>query len=368
MNVEIVINPKFSNIIPALTSEEYKTLETSIINDGCRDAIVLWNSTIVDGHNRYEICTKHNIEFKTIQKVFQSEEQAKKWIILNQLGRRNINNYQRSLLALELENIHKTEALGRMRNGKKLDPTQKSAGGETRDRIAEIANVSHDTIDKVKKIEAKASDEIKQQLLSGEISINQAFKDLHKPFVANNSGEDEWYTPVHIADTARLFMGNFDLDPASSESANSIINATEIFTIEDDGLNKAWYGNVWLNPPYSQPTIELFAEKLIQELPNIQQACVLVNNATETKWCQKLLRKCNAVCFLEGRVRFVNGHGVASSTPLQGQLILYFGNNVESFLTHFNNLGICTPVQINVSIISEEARVIDESDESSKTI
>lgn len=67
MNVEVVINPKFSNLIPALTSDEYQSLESSIINDGCRDAIVLWNSIIVDGHHRYEICTKNNIEFTTIQ-------------------------------------------------------------------------------------------------------------------------------------------------------------------------------------------------------------------------------------------------------------------------------------------------------------
>ena len=346
MNVEVVINPKFSNLIPALTSEEYKNLETSIKNDGCRDAIILWNSTIVDGHNRYEICTKHNIEYKIINKDFQNEEQAIKWIILNQLGRRNINNYQRSLLALELENIYKTEALGRMPIGKKLDPAQKSARGKTRDKIAEIANVSHDTIDKVKKIEAKANVETKKQLLNGEISINQAYQVLRKPHVSNATGEVEWYTPQCIADAARLAMGSIELDPASSEAANKTIMATEIFTIADNGLNKTWHGNVWLNPPYSQPIIEHFADKLIYELPNINQACIIVNNATETQWCQKLLKKCSAICFVEGRVKFVNGHNVATGSPLQGQVILYFGKNIESFLTHFNNLGICTPVKI----------------------
>lgn len=368
MNVEIVINPKFSNLIPALTSDEYKNLESSIINDGCRDAIILWNSTIVDGHNRFEICTKHNIEFKTINKDFQNEEQARNWIILNQLGRRNLNNYQRSLLALEFENTYKEEAIERMRKGKKSDLTQESAGGETRDKIAEIANVSHDTIAKVKKIKEKASDETKNQLLCGELSINQAYKDLHKPHVTNNTGQDEWYTPQNIADTARLTMGSIDLDPASSEIANKIIQATEIFTLEDNGLNKTWYGNVWLNPPYSQPIIEHFADKLIQELPNIKQACVLVNNGTETQWCQKLLRKCNAVCFLEGRVKFINGHGVATSSALQGQLLLFYGNNIESFLYHFNNLGICTPVQIKETSNFKESTVINESDEFNITI
>ncbi len=367
MNVEIIINPKFSNLIPALTSDEYKNLETSILNDGCRDAIVLWNSIIVDGHHRYEICTKHNIEFSTIQKDFNNEDDAKDWVINNQLSRRNLSNYDRSKLALQLEDIHIKEAKSRMLSGKKLDPAQISAGGETRDKIAEKAGVSHDTIAKVKKIEAKASDEIKGQLASGEITINQAYKKINT-HVNQNSGEDEWYTPPYIAEAGRLTMGSIDLDPASSGIANSIIKATKIFTLEDNGLNMVWYGNVWLNPPYSQPNIEDFTDKLIHELPNIKQACVIVNNATETKWCQKLLKRCNAVCFLKVRVKFVNGHGVASSTPLQGQLILYFGNEVESFLTHFDSLGICTPIQIKETSIFEESTIIDDSDESSMTI
>lgn len=150
MNVEIVINPKFSNLIPALNPDEYQSLESSIINDGCRDAIVLWNSIIVDGHHRYEICTKYNIDFNTIQKDFKNEDDAKEWVINNQLARRNVSNYDRSRLALKLEEIHKKEAKIRMLSGKKLDPTQISAGGETRDKIAKKAGVSHDTIAKVK--------------------------------------------------------------------------------------------------------------------------------------------------------------------------------------------------------------------------
>lgn len=235
MNVEILINPKFSNLIPALTSEEYKTLETSIINDGCRDAIVLWNSTIVDGHNRFEICTKHNIDFQTIQKDFKNEEDAKEWLINNQLARRNLSNYDRSKLALKLEDIHRKEAKSRMLSGKKLDPAQISAGGETRDKIAEKAGVSHDTIAKVKKIEAKASDEIKGQLASGEITINQAYKKINT-HVSQNSGENEWFTPSNIIEVARLTMGSIDLDPASCDLANQRVKAQKIYTEQDSGL------------------------------------------------------------------------------------------------------------------------------------
>lgn len=62
------------------------------------------------------------------------------------------------------------------------------------------------------------------------------------------------FNPQFIVDTATLFMCSIDLDPASSEIANSIINATEIFTLEYDGLSKSWYGNVcqWARGSYRQ--------------------------------------------------------------------------------------------------------------------
>lgn len=358
MNVEVVINPKFSNLIPALKPDEYQSLESSIINDGCRDAIVLWNSIIVDGHHRYEICTKNNIEFTTIQKDFKNEEDAKEWVINNQLARRNVSSYDRSKLSLKLEEIHKKEAKIRMLSGKKLDPTQISAGGETRDKIAKKAGVSHDTIAKVKKIEARASDEIKAQLASEEITINQAYKKINT-HVNQNSGENEWFTPSNIIESARMTMGSIDLDPASCDRANQRVKAQKIYTEQDSSLIHSWRGNIWMNPPYSQPLITQFSDKFLQELPKINSACILVNNATETKWLQRLLRACNAICFLEGRVKFIDYEGNASGSPLQGQVILYFGNNIESFLTHFNNLGICTPVQVKEPSENGVATIIE---------
>ena len=73
---EIKIDPEFKNLIPPLTDEEYDGLRDSLLSEGCRDALVLWNDVLVDGHNRYEICKKHGIPFKTIQKDFVSREDA----------------------------------------------------------------------------------------------------------------------------------------------------------------------------------------------------------------------------------------------------------------------------------------------------
>ena len=73
--MNISIDTEFKNLIPPLTAEEYAGLEESILNEGCRDAIVLWGETIIDGHNRYEICTKHGVDFRTVHKY----QKAKRW-------------------------------------------------------------------------------------------------------------------------------------------------------------------------------------------------------------------------------------------------------------------------------------------------
>ena len=108
----IQFKENFKNLIPVLSSEEYNQLESNIIKEGCRDALIVWRNGsdwLLDGHNRYEICKKHGIEFKTILKEFDNESEAKQWIILNQFGRRNLSLYQRSVLALKFENIYREQ-------------------------------------------------------------------------------------------------------------------------------------------------------------------------------------------------------------------------------------------------------------------
>lgn len=175
------INLEFQKLIPPLTYDELNILENSCLTEGIREPILTWDGFIIDGHNRYNIAKKHNLQYKTTEKVFDNEQAVKEWMILNQFGRRNLSNYQRSVLALELEEMFRER-------GKEK---QKEAGGavcqisdkpviDTKKELAKVANVSHDTIAKVKTIQEKASPEIKEKLITGEMSINQAHKEIKK--------------------------------------------------------------------------------------------------------------------------------------------------------------------------------------------
>ena len=69
---ELRIDPEFKNLIRPLRREEYRQLELNLVMEGCREAIVVWDGTIVDGHNRYEICNKLKIPYGVKNRFFQT--------------------------------------------------------------------------------------------------------------------------------------------------------------------------------------------------------------------------------------------------------------------------------------------------------
>ena len=174
------IDEEFATLIPPLTDEEYKGLEESILNEGCRDAIVCWNDTLIDGHNRYKICNEHNIPFNVVQKDFNNRDEVLLWIIDNQLSRRNLSAYERTRIALAKEPI--IASMAKENQGTRNDICQKSdrSSINTKKEIAQLAGVSHDTVAKVKKIEAEAPEELKQAVRKGDMSINQAYNEIKK--------------------------------------------------------------------------------------------------------------------------------------------------------------------------------------------
>jgi phage N-6-adenine-methyltransferase len=161
-----------------------------------------------------------------------------------------------------------------------------------------------------------------------------------KPHVANNSGDNDWYTPEPYIGAARVVLGTIDLDPASTADANEVVGATAFYTLADDGLTKPWHGRVWMNPPYSQPQVDRFCTRIAREVAAgaVTEACALVNNATETAWFQEMLSQAAAVCFPRGRVRFWHP-SKTSAAPLQGQAVVYLGPNPTTFADAFRRFG-----------------------------
>lgn len=97
---ELTIDREFANLCPELTPEEFKLLEQSILDDGCREPITIWannQGTILDGHNRYKICKANGKSFK-VRALKLERGEAINWIIGNQLGRRNVTDEQKSYL------------------------------------------------------------------------------------------------------------------------------------------------------------------------------------------------------------------------------------------------------------------------------
>jgi len=176
--MELKINPAFHNLIPPISSEEYQLLEESILKEGCREKIVIWNDFILDGHNRYEICQKHDIKFGINEKCFDTEDEARFWIIRNQLARRNLPPAERIRLALLLKPVIEKKAKDKEHDRKTtLMKSTKSFDQpiHTRKQVAEAAGVSEDTVRKVEMIEKEGTEETKQATRKGKMSVNKAF-------------------------------------------------------------------------------------------------------------------------------------------------------------------------------------------------
>ncbi|MCL2623849.1 MAG: hypothetical protein FWD31_09300 [Planctomycetaceae bacterium] len=212
----LIINDELKNLLPPLSAEEFAGLEADIQAHGCLAPVIAWDGILVDGHHRYEICTKHEIPFSVQTIVFDDLDAAKLWAWKHQENRRNLTTFHRSELALKLKDVIAAKARERQRaaGGDKSKTTSEALleifpkAVNTRKELAEIAGVSDRTLAKAEYIVEHADEETKENLRHSEngTSINKEYNRLKaeakadniesQPFGEAETETTEYYPPL----------------------------------------------------------------------------------------------------------------------------------------------------------------------------
>lgn len=199
--MQLNINTEFQTLIPPLSFEELTSLEEKVKKEGCRDPIVVWNNTIIDGHHRYAICQKHGISFNTLENTeLESELDVKLWMINNQFSRRNLPSIVRMDLVLQRKSLEEEKALRRKQqtqfysNDTDRSPVTypSEEKGKTLEILAKQANVSYGQLFQYNKVLEKGSEEDKLAVRSKEISIKGAFQKIQKAERLEANKVTEW--------------------------------------------------------------------------------------------------------------------------------------------------------------------------------
>lgn len=190
---ELKIDPELRDLLPPITDEEYKQLEKNILKNGFDKnfPIMEWNGFIVDGHNRYDICKKNNVTDYTVGTLaYKTKEEVMEWMLDIQLGRRNLSPIQRIAVAEKYRPIYEKQARENQLSGLKQNQISVSQNSSKRNpienkidvraKLAETANVSTDTYSKGKKILDSDNNEVKNAVLSGDMSINAGYNKIRK--------------------------------------------------------------------------------------------------------------------------------------------------------------------------------------------
>lgn len=351
-----------ADIFPRMGDSEFQALKADIAQHGQREPVWTWRDQVIDGRHRVRACDE--LGHLCLRREYEGDESTLvQFVVSLNLHRRHLNESQRAMVAGRLANLGDGQR-------KAPSPIGEPQSAVTQGEAASLLNVGKRSVERAREVIDHGAPELVQAVERGEVSVslaaefvsldddeikNEALSTLasvpeqaretirdavKKAHVANNSGNNEWYTPARYIELARQVMGGIDTDPASSEIANRTVRATRIFTQDDDGRAQTWAGRVWMNPPYAQPLIADFAEAVASkyEAGEIEQACVLVNNGTDTQWFQRMLAAASAVCFPKSRIRFLDPDGNPGA-PLQGQALIYLGENVGAFVDAFKAEG-----------------------------
>ena len=207
---ELTINPRFKDLLPPLTPSEMEQLEKSVLEEGIRDSIKVWQYQIVDGHNRYELAQNYNLPFKTIEVYFANEDDVCEWMLTNQLGRRNLEPNIKTLLIGQLYELQK-KRVGAPEENKHANKIKAENNVETvtqlfprtSEVIAGQFGVTEKTVRNAAKVAQafeKAPEPVKKQFQQGSISQKKLVESVQpkpqpKPNIneiLNTDNTDQW--------------------------------------------------------------------------------------------------------------------------------------------------------------------------------
>jgi len=332
-----------ANAFPLIEGSEFNDLVADIRKHGQREPITLYQGKILDGRNRYRAAIEAGLADRIIvvDTEFADFEAARDFVVSANLRRRHMDESQRTMAAAKLST---------MRQGERTDIAQTCAMSQS--EAASALGVSRRSVQSATRVLNDGVPELIEAVDRGVVAVSAAAEIAKLPedeqrdrvntqFRTSFTGNNEWYTPEEHIERARRVLGRIDLDPASSEIAQSRVRADNFFAEADDGLAQEWHGRVWLNPPYSQPQIQQFIEKLVAEYESgrTTEAILLVNNSTDTAWFHEAADSCASMCFTRGRIRFVTPTGEQAGSPAMGQAFLYFGSEPKKFAREFGEIG-----------------------------
>ena len=215
MTPKLKIKSKFRDALPDLTAQELKLLEESILKNKSIDIpIIVWGDVIIDGHNRYSICKKYNINIppdKIIQKSFKNDDDALNFIYRTQLERRNLNSSaEKYLIGKIYKNSKQPRGGSRKSSGQNVQL-------KTSADIAKAYKINERTVrraesfsDDIDKIEKGIGVDIKNRLLAEEIFYT--FEDVRrvvvlKPEEQKKIFEDAFRYDIPLRNVYKRFKG-----------------------------------------------------------------------------------------------------------------------------------------------------------------
>jgi site-specific DNA-methyltransferase (adenine-specific) len=270
------VNEEFKKLIPPLSKEEYEQLETNCLNEGIREAILTWNGVIIDGHNRYEIAKRWNLDFQTKSKNFKDEIDVRIWMRNNQKGRRNLSKAW--LIELELGNKQDLSLRGEIIFKEKavfkgnqysapLSLNDNEPKHDTRKEIAKAAGVSTGMI-AMSEIVKEKSPELWEKAKEGEITVTSAYKEIKKEEKKANFEQKkaEFEKPIKEVNTNQIILhgDSVEILPTLDENSFDLLLSDPPYGMD---FKSGWSDKDKIANDKIEDTITLFENVLRESVP-----------------------------------------------------------------------------------------------------